>query len=197
MLNSEHGRAYTGLWRWLRWPARRRERGERRISSGRRGQGHVRGWETASRERRLALAGKAIGISPDCADAYVLLAEETAVLDEALDLYRLGVEAGERALGKDAFETDAGNFWLILETRPYIFAHAADPDAWRAADPMKLWPTIAACSSSIPTTTRASVTSLPPACSSLAVRKKSPACSNSMRTMRRRRRMDRRASRLP
>jgi hypothetical protein len=36
-------------------------------------------WETASRERRLALAGKAIGISPDCADAYVLLAEETAV----------------------------------------------------------------------------------------------------------------------
>ena len=81
-------------------------------------------WETASRERRLTLARKAIGISPDCADAYVLLAEETAALDEALDLYRQGVEAGERALGKDTFETDAGNFWLILETRPYMRARA-------------------------------------------------------------------------
>jgi hypothetical protein len=81
-------------------------------------------WETASRDRRLALAQKAIGISPDCADAYVLLAEETAALDEALDLYRQGVDAGERALGKDAFETDAGNFWLILETRPYMRARA-------------------------------------------------------------------------
>lgn len=40
-------------------------------------------WETADRERRVALAQKAIGISPDCADAYVLLAEETATLDEA------------------------------------------------------------------------------------------------------------------
>lgn len=62
-------------------------------------------WETADRRRRTALAQKAISISPDCADAYVLLAEETAALDEALELYRKGVEAGERSLGRKAFQS--------------------------------------------------------------------------------------------
>jgi tetratricopeptide (TPR) repeat protein len=81
-------------------------------------------WETADRKRRVALAQKAIGISPDCADAYVLLAEETAVLDEALELFRKGTEAGERALGRQVFKTDAGYFWGILETRPYMRARA-------------------------------------------------------------------------
>jgi len=28
-----------------------------------------------------------------------------------------GVEAGERALGKEAFERDRGHFWGVLETR--------------------------------------------------------------------------------
>lgn len=41
-----------------------------------------------------------------------------------MNLYRQGVEAGERALGKDAFEEDVGHFWGILETRPYMRARA-------------------------------------------------------------------------
>jgi len=82
-------------------------------------------WETADSKRRIALARKALETSPDCADAYALLAEETASsLTEALNLYRQGVEAGERALGKDAFEEDVGHFWGILETRPYMRARA-------------------------------------------------------------------------
>ena len=81
-------------------------------------------WESSDRERRVALAHKAVSISPDCADAYVLLAVETAALDKAVELYRKGVEAGERALGEDAFESDAGEFWGILETRPYMRARA-------------------------------------------------------------------------
>ena len=82
-------------------------------------------WEVTDPKRRIALARKALEISPDCADAYVLLAEETASsLSEALDLYRQGVEAGERSLGKDAFEEDVGHFWGILETRPYMRARA-------------------------------------------------------------------------
>ncbi|HEY1561645.1 MAG TPA: hypothetical protein VGF71_12255 [Caulobacteraceae bacterium] len=53
--------------------------------------------------RRVSLARKAIEISPDCADAYVLLAEETAKSpEEAAGLYALGVAAGERALGPAA-----------------------------------------------------------------------------------------------
>jgi tetratricopeptide (TPR) repeat protein len=82
-------------------------------------------WEVNDSKRRVALARKALEISPDCADAYVLLAEETAnSLTEALNLYRQGVEAGERALGREAFEEDLGHFWGILETRPYMRARA-------------------------------------------------------------------------
>lgn len=82
-------------------------------------------WEVTDPKRRVALARRALEISPDCADAYALLAEETASsLTEALNLYRQGVEAGERALGKDAFEEDVGHFWGILETRPYMRARA-------------------------------------------------------------------------
>src|SRR5215217_8161002 len=62
-------------------------------------------------------------VSPDCADAYVLLAEEDAgSLEEARELYQKGVEAGERALGRETFEEEAGHFWGILETRPYMRA---------------------------------------------------------------------------
>jgi len=82
-------------------------------------------WEVTDPKRRVALARKALEISPDCADAYVLLAEETASsLPGALHLYRQGVEAGERALGREAFEEDVGHFWGILETRPYMRARA-------------------------------------------------------------------------
>jgi tetratricopeptide (TPR) repeat protein len=82
-------------------------------------------WEVTDPKRRVALARKALEISPDCADAYVLLAEEAASsLTEAVNLYRQGVDVGERALGKDAFEEDVGHFWGILETRPYMRARA-------------------------------------------------------------------------
>lgn len=81
-------------------------------------------WE-ASGQRRVELARHALEISPDCADAYVLLAEDTASgFEEARDLYKKGVAAGERALGPQAFEEDVGHFWGILETRPYMRARA-------------------------------------------------------------------------
>ncbi|MDP2168388.1 MAG: hypothetical protein Q8J64_08670 [Thermodesulfovibrionales bacterium] len=53
----------------------------------------------------------------------MLLAQETSKsLDEEIDLYRQGVEAGEMALGKKAFKEGVGHFWGILETRPYMRA---------------------------------------------------------------------------
>jgi tetratricopeptide (TPR) repeat protein len=79
--------------------------------------------ETESTRKRIQLARRALKTSRDCADAYVLLAEEEAgSLEEARELYRKGVEAGERALGREAFEEEAGYFWGILETRPYMRA---------------------------------------------------------------------------
>lgn len=80
-------------------------------------------WESADSRRRVALAKKALKLSPLCADAYVLLAQEAAKNpDEAIDYYRQGVVAGEKALGKACFRDDVGHFWGILETRPYMRA---------------------------------------------------------------------------
>jgi len=81
-------------------------------------------WDSSGK-RRIELARRALKISEDCADAYVLLAEKAASsLAEAKHLYQQGVEAGERALGEKAFKEDAGHFWGILETRPYMRARA-------------------------------------------------------------------------
>lgn len=79
--------------------------------------------ESTSSRERIRLARKALDLSTDCADAYVLLAEETARgPKEAADLYARGVAAGERALGEIAFKRDVGQFWGIVETRPYMRA---------------------------------------------------------------------------
>jgi tetratricopeptide (TPR) repeat protein len=82
-------------------------------------------WDQTSRRARVALAHKALAISPLCADAYVLLAEEESnSAEEALEYYRKGVEAGGQALGPQGFKEYAGHFWGVLETRPYMRARA-------------------------------------------------------------------------
>jgi tetratricopeptide (TPR) repeat protein len=71
---------------------------------------------------RQQLVRQALELWPDCADAYVLLAEQARSRKEALALYEQGVAAGERALGPAVIEREAGHFWGILETRPYMRA---------------------------------------------------------------------------
>lgn len=48
--------------------------------------------------------------------------EQARTLEEALDYYAQGVDAGERALGAKIFGEDAGHFWGLSETRPYMRA---------------------------------------------------------------------------
>jgi tetratricopeptide (TPR) repeat protein len=80
-------------------------------------------WNERNPARRIALARKALSISPDCADAYVLLAQEEAdTQGKAMDYYHKGIEASERAVGKDYFKEKEGYFWGLLETRPYMRA---------------------------------------------------------------------------
>jgi tetratricopeptide (TPR) repeat protein len=73
--------------------------------------------------RQVQLAREALSLWPECADAYVLLAQHVAGNPErALPLYEQAVAAGRRAIGAEAFDELAGDFWGILETRPYMRA---------------------------------------------------------------------------
>ena len=90
-------------------------------------------WEATTKKRRIALARKALKISPDCADAYLILAEtEAASIEDVINFYRKGVAAGEMAIGQKAFKNDVGHFWGILETRPYMRARAGLAECLRA-----------------------------------------------------------------
>ncbi|KAF0125695.1 MAG: ST7 protein [Elusimicrobia bacterium] len=82
-------------------------------------------WLEEDPGKRVETAHRALKICPDLADAYNLLAEETAGnLKEAGKLYEKALRAGERQLGPDFFAENAGRFWGIVETRPYMRARA-------------------------------------------------------------------------
>ncbi len=85
-------------------------------------------WETHG-DARVALARQAIGVDPDCADAYTTLADEAATVGEAIGFYRHGVEAAQRTLGPDPFTDDVGHFWGLFDTRPYMRARAGLAEA--------------------------------------------------------------------
>jgi tetratricopeptide (TPR) repeat protein len=80
-------------------------------------------WDETNPAKRIALAHEALSISPQCADAYVLLAQEEAdTVKRALELYKQGMEAGAGALGEKYIRENTGHFWGLLETRPYMRA---------------------------------------------------------------------------
>ena len=79
-------------------------------------------WEAGTARERIRLARQALALSELCADAHVLLAENAArTIVEARDHYRRGVAAGEKALGPEAFERDAGTSLAIAWKRnPHV-----------------------------------------------------------------------------
>lgn len=80
-------------------------------------------WDIPNPAKRIALAKQALSVCDDCADAYMLLAEEQPhTLEQALDLYAQATAAGERALSADTREHGAGHYWGLHETRPYMRA---------------------------------------------------------------------------
>lgn len=86
-----------------------------------------RAWELRESDiaGRIGLAKKALEIYPDCADAWVILGDNAADAHEAFKCYKKGMEAGEKYLGADFFEKEAGHFWGIMESRPYMRARLA------------------------------------------------------------------------
>jgi len=69
----------------------------------------------------VVLAKQALALWPDCAEAYVILAEHAPTAERALPLYEQAVAAGARALGKD-LEALAGELWGHVPARPYMRA---------------------------------------------------------------------------
>ncbi|MCL5881813.1 MAG: tetratricopeptide repeat protein [Candidatus Thermoplasmatota archaeon] len=76
--------------------------------------------KTGNARKEMAL--KAIDISENCADAYVILAELEKNPQTKIDLYRKASAAARKTLGEKAFTEYRGDFWKIIGTRPYMRA---------------------------------------------------------------------------
>jgi tetratricopeptide (TPR) repeat protein len=77
-------------------------------------------WDCESRKNRVELARRALEINPDCADAYVVLAQDAASsMEEAVGFFHSAVEAGIRILGAASPEERVCDFRDFLETAPY------------------------------------------------------------------------------
>jgi tetratricopeptide (TPR) repeat protein len=75
------------------------------------------------------LCKEALKIYPDCTDALNMLADiEDVVVRDYVKTKRLAVEAGRRDLGEDYIEQAKGEFWLDIDTRPYMRALAGLAD---------------------------------------------------------------------
>ena len=71
-------------------------------------------------ERQIELAEKALQLSEDCTDAYIVLARFVADGRQSLELLEQGLAAAERVLGPQLASLRIGDYWLVAETRPYM-----------------------------------------------------------------------------
>ena len=92
--------------------------------------------EEEDEAERMRLVLRALARSPDHADGYVLLAQqEEEDLVAVRELYERGVAAGERALGTRCFAEQAGSFWGLIQTRPYMRArHGLALTLWKLGE---------------------------------------------------------------
>ncbi len=72
--------------------------------------------------RELLLLRQAIEIFPDCAEAYLQLADRQSDPERSERLCRRALDAARRTLGEKYIEDNAGEFWQAHETRPYMRA---------------------------------------------------------------------------
>lgn len=90
--------------------------------------------EAEDGEQARELAQRALALDPDCVDALVIMTGLDASNErEAIAGLKKAVEAGERALGTEFFRENKGEFWGILETRPYMRARLRLAEFLRAA----------------------------------------------------------------
>ncbi|HEY3383647.1 MAG TPA: hypothetical protein VGK32_17930 [Vicinamibacterales bacterium] len=84
--------------------------------------------------RQLQLVRDALRLSPDCADAYLTLAERQREPERGLPLFNQATEAVERILGSEELKRRKGHFWDSPQTRTYLRARFGAAAALRALD---------------------------------------------------------------
>ncbi|MCU0488972.1 MAG: hypothetical protein MUE67_08480 [Anaerolineales bacterium] len=78
-------------------------------------------WDEMNPTQRIQLARQALERSPECAEAYNLLAEDLAVNQgQELKYYQKAVETGLRAVGEAFIEQHRGALWQETPARPYL-----------------------------------------------------------------------------
>ncbi len=77
-------------------------------------------------EDAIELALAALHASTDCVEAYIFFGFQAGdQLQVAIPFFTLGLIAGYEAIGAETFQTLAGSFWAVPETRPFMTALAA------------------------------------------------------------------------
>lgn len=90
--------------------------------------------ESDNFDTAVELAMKAVELDRRCVDALIILAHAGSdSQDELIENLEKAVWMGEQALGDEFFEENAGHFWGILETRPYMRARQELADLLRDA----------------------------------------------------------------
>jgi hypothetical protein len=74
--------------------------------------------------REHQMLREALRLDPDCAQAYVQLAERQSDPAEGEKIYRQAIEAGRRSLGNEPFNDPEYPFWGAIESRPFMRAMA-------------------------------------------------------------------------
>lgn len=76
--------------------------------------------------KKARFARAALALDENCVDALLILADTCRPKDpQQIIFLEQAVAAGERALGEEFFEENAGHFWGLWETRPYMRALAS------------------------------------------------------------------------
>ena len=72
--------------------------------------------------QRIKLAREALALDPDCADAWIIQAEECQDVERSVELYELALAAGRRSLPEDLLGDFPGSLWGHVEARPFLRA---------------------------------------------------------------------------
>jgi tetratricopeptide (TPR) repeat protein len=85
--------------------------------------------DTESEGRREKLIQRALEIDPGCVEALVHYSQSLSEPTDASIVLEAAMEVGARRLGPEMFERNRGEFWDLVETRPYMQALYARAEA--------------------------------------------------------------------